>query len=82
MDLCVAVAAPAAEPKEARVHLLPCEVKYTGLAPPAWRIHGGRPPLFPACASPRASFIISAGNRRACPRRATPSGRRHQGRTL
>ena len=33
MESCVTVAAPAAEPKEARVHLLPCEVKYTGLAP-------------------------------------------------
>jgi len=29
---------PAAEPKEARVHLLPCEVKHTGLAPAG---HGG-----------------------------------------
>jgi hypothetical protein len=29
----VTVAAPAAEPKEASVHSLPCEIKYTGLAP-------------------------------------------------
>eukprot|EP00964_Phaeocystis_antarctica_P094558 scaffold61249_cov64-Phaeocystis_antarctica.AAC.5 len=33
MDSCVTVAAPAAEPKEASVHSLPCEIKYTGLAP-------------------------------------------------